>query len=135
MDNVKNWTGRTLEQTLKPSTAGREPRRATVNDQPTLTSRTAREKEGDRRRGRERGRERISHYHGLRGSTEFCQDLRRQKTRVPGISCRVVCVIIRLAVSVEHRLVTDGQTDRHTHRQTHDYGIYRANVTSRLSRC
>jgi len=34
--------------------------------------------------------------------------------RVPGLSCDVVCVILRLAVSAEHRLVTDGQTDRHT---------------------
>jgi len=25
-----------------------------------------------------------------------------------------VCVILRLAVSVEHRIVTDGQTDEHT---------------------
>jgi len=41
---------------------------------------------------------------------EFCRDLRRQKTRVPGLSCVVVCVILRLAVSVEHRLVTDRQT-------------------------
>jgi len=41
----------------------------------------------------------------------FCRALRRQKTRVPGLSCGVICVILRLAVSVEHRLVTDGQTD------------------------
>ena len=27
------------------------------------------------------------------------------------ISCGVVCVILRLAVSVQHRLVTDGQRD------------------------
>jgi len=37
-------------------------------------------------------------------------DLWRQETRVPGLSCGVVCVILRLAVLVEHRLVTDGQT-------------------------
>jgi len=34
------------------------------------------------------------------------------------LSCGVACVILRLAVSVEHRLVTDrrtdGQTDKHT---------------------
>jgi len=29
-----------------------------------------------------------------------------------------VCVIIRLAVLVEHRLVTDRQTDKQTDRQT-----------------
>jgi len=29
------------------------------------------------------------------------------ETRVPALSCGVVCVILRLAVLVEHRLVTD----------------------------
>jgi len=38
---------------------------------------------------------------------EFRGDLWQQKTRVPGLSCGVICVIIRLAVLVEHRLVTD----------------------------
>jgi len=42
---------------------------------------------------------------------EFCLDFRQQKTRVPRLSRAVVCVILRLAVSVEHRLVTDRQTD------------------------
>ena len=42
---------------------------------------------------------------------EFRGDLRYPKTRVPGVSCGVVCVILRLAVLVEHRLVTDRQTD------------------------
>ena len=32
---------------------------------------------------------------------EFCGDLWHQKTRVPGLLCGVVCVILRLAVSVE----------------------------------
>jgi len=43
-------------------------------------------------------------------------DLWRQKTRVPGLSCGVVYVILRLAVLVELRLVTDTsdrQTDGH----------------------
>ena len=44
---------------------------------------------------------------------EFRGDLWRQKTRVPGLSCGVVCVILRLAVLVELRLVTDRQTDGH----------------------
>jgi len=44
---------------------------------------------------------------------EFRGDLWLQKPRVPGLSCSVVCVILRLAVLVELRLVTDGQTDRH----------------------
>ena len=42
---------------------------------------------------------------------EFRGDLWHQKTRVPGLSCGVVSVILRLAVLVEHRLVTDGRTD------------------------
>jgi len=29
------------------------------------------------------------------------------------------------------RLVTDGQTDRQTDRQIHDYSIYRASIASR----
>jgi len=41
---------------------------------------------------------------------EFCWDLWDQKSRVPGLSCGTVYVIICLAVSVEHRLVTDRQT-------------------------
>jgi len=38
---------------------------------------------------------------------EFRRDLLHQKTRVPGLSRGVVCVILRLAVLVEYRLVTD----------------------------
>jgi len=45
---------------------------------------------------------------------EFRGDLWQQKARVPGLSCDVVCVILRLAVLVEHRLVTDGRTDGQT---------------------
>jgi len=45
---------------------------------------------------------------------EFRGDLWHQKTRVPGVSCGVVCVILRLAVLVEHRLVTDRRTDGRT---------------------
>jgi len=36
------------------------------------------------------------------------------ETRVPGLSCRVVCIILYLAVLVELRLVTDGRTDGQT---------------------
>ena len=43
---------------------------------------------------------------------EFRGDLWRQKTRVPGLSNRVVCMIPDLAV-LEHRLVTDRQTRVH----------------------
>jgi len=44
---------------------------------------------------------------------EFRGDLWRQKTRLPGVSCGTVCVILRFAVLVELRLVTD------RHRQTY----------------
>ena len=44
---------------------------------------------------------------------EFRGYIWHQKTRVPGLSCGVVCVILRFTVLVEHRLVTDGRTDRH----------------------
>ena len=58
---------------------------------------------------------------------EFRGYLWLQKTRVPGLSCGVVCVILRLAVLVELRLVTDRQTDR----QTQGHSIYRGCVASR----
>jgi len=45
---------------------------------------------------------------------EFRGDLWRPKTRVPGLSCNVVCVILCLAVFVELRLVTDRQTQTQT---------------------
>ena len=42
---------------------------------------------------------------------EFRGDLWHQKTTVPVVSCGVVFVILRLAVLVELRLVTDRRTD------------------------
>jgi len=45
---------------------------------------------------------------------EFSGDLWHQKTRLLGVSCGVVCVILRFAVLVELRLVTDGQTQTDT---------------------
>jgi len=47
-------------------------------------------------------------------SVEFRGHLWRQKIRVPGLSCGVVCVIVRLAVLVEHRLVADRRTQGHS---------------------
>ena len=47
---------------------------------------------------------------------EFRGDLWHQKTRVSALSCGVVCLILRLAVLVELRLVTDGHG--HGHGQT-----------------
>ena len=52
----------------------------------------------------------------LRFNTTNRKKLSYRKTRFPGLSCRVVCVILRLAVLVEHRLVTDRQTDGRTDR-------------------
>ena len=43
----------------------------------------------------------------------FRGDLWQQKTRVPALSCCAVSLILRLAVLVEQRLVTDRRTDRH----------------------
>jgi len=51
---------------------------------------------------------------------EFCQDLRRQKTRVPRLSRGVVCVILCLAVLV----------DRPTDGETHNDSIYHASIVS-----
>jgi len=45
---------------------------------------------------------------------EFRRDFWHQKTRVTGLPYGVVSVILGLAIFVEHRLVTDGQTDGHT---------------------
>jgi len=53
---------------------------------------------------------------------EFRGDLWHQKTRVPGLSCGVVCVIIRLAVLLELRLVTDTDRHRQTDGQTQAHG-------------
>ena len=48
---------------------------------------------------------------------EFRRDLWRQKTRIPGLSCVFIYVILRSAVLVELRLVTD--TDRHRQTDRH----------------
>ena len=49
---------------------------------------------------------------------EFLHDLWHQKTRVMGLSCGVVCVILRLAVLIQYRSVTDRHTDTQTYTQT-----------------
>ena len=49
---------------------------------------------------------------------EFRQDLWLQKTRVPGLSCGIVCMFLCLAILVEQRLVTDTDTDRQTDTDT-----------------
>jgi len=40
------------------------------------------------------------------------------KTRVTDLSYGIICVILRLAVLIQYRSVTDRQTDTHTHTQT-----------------
>jgi len=48
---------------------------------------------------------------------EFCRELWCQKTRVKGLSCGVICVILRLAVLIQTgvwQTHTHTQTDRHT---------------------
>ena len=45
---------------------------------------------------------------------EFHRDLWRQNTTASELSCSVVCMILCLAILVEHRLVTDRQTQGHS---------------------
>ena len=42
---------------------------------------------------------------------KFRRELWCQKTRVTGLSCVIICVILRLAVSIQYRSVTDTHTD------------------------
>jgi len=58
---------------------------------------------------------------------EFHQNIWNQKTRVPGLSCGIVCLILRLAIFVQHQLVTDRRTQTYT--QCHS--IQRATHSSR----
>ena len=62
---------------------------------------------------------------------EFRGDLRHQKTRVPGLSCGVVCVILRLAVLVELRLVTDGHRRTQTETDTGPWLVPRMHSIAR----
>ena len=48
-------------------------------------------------------------FPGEEGSST--NDCWRKKTRVPGLSRGVVCVILHLAVLIQYRRVTDRQTD------------------------
>jgi len=59
-----------------------------------------------------------AHFSGNRGSS--INDCWRQKTRVAGLLRGIVCVILRLAVLVQCRIVI--QTDRRTDRRTQDDG-------------
>jgi len=41
---------------------------------------------------------------------EFRKDFWHQKTRVPGLSCDIVCVVLSVVILIQYRLVTDRQT-------------------------
>ena len=45
---------------------------------------------------------------------KFCCDLWRQKTRVTGLSCGIICIILGLAILIQCQIVTDRHTHRHT---------------------
>ena len=62
---------------------------------------------------------------------EFRGDLWHRKTRVPVVSCGVVCVILRLAVLVKFRLVTD----RHRAMASTADAQHRAVKTGRVLTC
>ena len=51
-------------------------------------------------------------------SWEFRQEFWHRKTRVSGLSYAVVSLILGLAIFVQLRLVTDGQTDGQTDGRT-----------------
>ena len=61
---------------------------------------------------------------------EFRNDLWCQKTRVKALSCGVICVILRLAVLIQYRSVTD----THTHRQTDRHTTTAYTALSKASR-
>jgi len=62
---------------------------------------------------------------------EFRRDFWHQKTSVPVLSYGVVCVILRLGVLVQCRLVQDRRTDG----QTQDDSIYCVSIASRGKNC
>jgi len=49
---------------------------------------------------------------------EFRWDLWRQKTRIPGLSCGIDRVTLRLVVLIWYRCMTHRETDRQTDRHT-----------------
>ena len=63
-------------------------------------------------------------------SFEFRKDFWHQKTRVPGLSCGIVCMFLCLAISLDLRPMTDGLTDRHTSMAYTVQSIARAVINS-----
>ena len=64
---------------------------------------------------------------------EFRRDLWQQKTRIPGLSYGVVCLILhsRFGTTSACYRRTNGQMDRQTDGRTHDDSIYRACIARR----
>ena len=54
-------------------------------------------------------------------SVEFHEDPWHQKTRVPELLCGTVSMILRLAILIKLRLVTDRQTEKQSDRRTDDH--------------
>ena len=70
----------------------------------------------------------VTHQANFRGNgASHTNDCWRQKTRVTGLSYGVGCMILSLVILVGHQLVTDGETDGHTH----DDGKFCASIASR----
>ena len=63
---------------------------------------------------------------------EFRNELWCQKTRVKGLSCGVICMILRLAVLIQYRSVTDTHT--HTDRQADRHTTTAYTALSKASR-
>ena len=69
--------------------------------------------------------------------SEFHQYLWQQKTKVPGLFCDVICVILYLTTLVRYRLVTDGRTDRWTDTgPSHNYtALAKRRVSENVADC
>ena len=77
----------------------------------------------------------------ISGKGSSTNDFWREKTRLPGLSRGVVCVILRLAVLIQYRRVTHRHTHTHTYTHIHDDGYYpriacttRVKIASELTR-
>jgi len=62
---------------------------------------------------------------GPRGTCQY-KSCNYKTSHLKTLSCGIICVILRLAVLIQYRTVTDTHTQRvHADGQTHDDGIYR----------
>jgi len=65
-----------------------------------------------------------ANFRGKAGGCRPPTNVGVKKTRLPGLSRGVVCVILRLSVLIQYRRETHRQTDRQTDRRTDDDGYY-----------